>query len=236
MDIIVRACGERTEAKCIELATKQGKVHVIRARPFGECIRQSYRLAMTLPGKWIPMVDADVLLVENSLIRALQYLDREEKKGHKIFCLDGKTKDKIMCCKRRAGIHIYRKIYLKHAMKYIDSNQLKPESHIRRTMTQRGFRTVVGPVIFGYHDYEQYNSDLWRKSFAQSQKLARKIKRSQIRNKWKKLQDKDPDFRVILAAHDAGRVYKGKIIIDKNIDYGAKEGLERLGIEEKGEL
>lgn len=235
MNIIVRCCGERTEKKCIELARKQGNVHIVKTRPFGESIRQSYELAMKFNQKWVPMVDGDVLLIDNSLINGLKFLN--SRRENNIFCLDGKTKDKIMCCKRRAGIHIYRRSLLKHAMKYIDNNQLKPESHVRRTMNRlHGYKTVTGPVVFGYHDYEQFYADYWRKSFAQSQKLARKIRKSQIVKKWKKLASQDQDFKVILAAHRAGKMYTDKIIIDKLKDYGAKEGLRRLGIQEKGKL
>ncbi len=234
MKIIVRCCGERTESKCIELAKKQGNVHIIKTRPFGESIRQSYKLAITFNQEWVPMIDGDVLLIDNSLLKGLKFLNIQ--KDPKIFCLDGKTKDKIMSCTRRAGVHIYRRTLIRQAVKYIDSNQLKPESHIRRTMSKNGYKTVTSPVVFGYHDYEQYYHDLWRKGFAQSQKLARLIRKKQKYKKWKKLALKDRDFTVILAAHRAGNRYTGKIIIDKEIDFGAREGLEKLGIIEKGEL
>jgi hypothetical protein len=234
MDIIVRCCGERTEKKAIELAARQGRVHIVKTRPFGESIRQSYKLALTFDQKWIPMVDADVLLLENSLMKGLKYLST--RNDGKIFCLDGKTKDKIMRCTRRAGVHIYRRSLIRQAIQYIDNNQLKPESFVRRTMNKIGFKTVVGPVVFGYHDYEQYFHDLWRKGFAQSRKLARKIDKKQMDKRWKKYAKTDADYKVILAAHRAGKIYTGKIIIDKNIDFGADQGLKILGIEEKGKL
>jgi hypothetical protein len=234
MKIIVRCCGERTENKCIDLARKQGEVHIVKTRPFGESIRQSYKLALTFNQKWTPMVDGDVLLVDRSLQKGIKYLN--SLRDETIFCLDGKTKDKIMCSARRAGIHIYRNAYIRQAIKYIDNNHLKPESNIRRTMTRNGFRTVVGPLVFGYHDYEQYYADLWRKGFAQSRKLAKLIARKQTYKKWKRLAASDTDFRVIYEAHRAGKLYTGDIIIDKNINFAAAENLKRLGIHEKGKL
>jgi len=235
MNIIVRCCGERTEKKCIQLAKQQGTVHVIKTYPFGESLRQSYKLAMTFKQKWIPMVDADVLLLDNSLIKGIKFLNDNDKKNN-IFCLDGKTKDKIFLNTRRAGIHIYKRSLLEKAYPYIKNTKLKPESYVRRTMSSLGYPTVTGKIVFGYHDYEQYYCDLWRKAFAQSQKLARKIQRTNIRKKWKKRAETDKDFLVILAAHDEGRLYQNKIIIDRRKDYGADEGLGRLGIQEKNIL
>lgn len=235
MQIIVRCCGERTEKKAIALAKKQGDVHIIRARPFGETLRQAYKLAITFKNqKWVPMIDADVLLIDNSLMQGLKYLNKLPYEN--IFCLDGKTKDKIMKTKRRAGIHIYRRILLKNALKYIDNYHIKPESHVRRSMTRQGYRTVTGHITFGYHDYEQYYCDLWRKAFCQSQKLARLIRKTQKHKKWRQWAINDKDYYVIYHAHKAAQKYQDKIIIDKNIDYEAKENLDRLGIIEKGEL
>jgi hypothetical protein len=230
MHIIIRACGERTEEKCIESARNQGTVHIIREIPFGESIRKTYERAIELNQKWIPVIDADVILKSGTLKAAIQYLEQQPKNT---FCLDGKTKDKIMCCTRRAGVHIYRTSMLEMAKQFIDNNQLKPESHVRRSMSKLGYPTTVGKIVFGWHDYEQYYCDLWRKSFAQTRKLARKIKNSGIINKWKRLSKTDEDYQVILLAHIEGNKYKGDIVIDKNIDFNAKEFLTKYGIKEK---
>jgi hypothetical protein len=235
MNIIVRCCGERTEKKCIQLAELQGTVHIIRAYPFGESLRQSYKLGMTFKQKWVPMIDADVILLAGSIIKGIKFLNDNDR-NRNIFCLDGKTKDKIFLNTRRAGIHIYRRSLLEQALPYIKNTKIKPESHVRRTMVKLGYPTVTGKIVFGYHDYEQYYCDLWRKSFAQTQKLAGKIRKTNIRNKWKKRAETDKDFKVILAAHDQGRLYQDRIIIDKRKNYGAEEGLKRLGIQEKNSL
>jgi hypothetical protein len=75
MEIIVRASGERTENECIRLASKQGNVHIIRAFPFGESIRQTYKLALTFNQKWTPVIDADVLLNPDVLDKAIKHLN-----------------------------------------------------------------------------------------------------------------------------------------------------------------
>ena len=232
MEIIIRASGERTENECIKRAKLQGNVHVIRAVPFGESIRQTYQLAIKLNQKWTPVIDADVLLSAGALSHAVRWLDT--CRGN-IFCLDGKTKDKILMRVRRAGIHIYNTSLLHRAIHYIDNNKIKPESHVRHCMEKLGQKTVVGNIVFGFHDYEQYYADLWRKSVCQTKKLGGIIRRSGMVSKWKKLSKTDYDYMVILAAHDHGAGDK-KIIIDSRVTYGAEDGLAALGLAEKREL
>jgi len=229
MKIIIRSIGERTEKECIRRAMLQGEVDVIRAYPFGEAIRQTYLLAMTYNQKWIPIIDADVLLFDGYLEKAIKELNR---KPDNVFCLDGKTKDKIMMKTRRAGIHIYRTALLQTALRHINNEKIKPESNVRRKMTSRGFPTYTGGIVFGLHDYEQYYRDLWRKSVCQTRKLKEATKKLEV---WKKLLRKDLDYLVIYHAHLYGRELITKITIDARLDYGATEGLRNLGIQEKEE-
>lgn len=235
MKIIIRSCGERTEQRCIKLAKKHGHVHVVNAIPFGETLRQSYKLGQTFEQLWIPMVDADVLLYPGTLKTAVTML---KSMNNNIFCWDGNTNDKVMIKKRRAGIHIYRRDLLSQAMQYIDDNKLKPESHVRREMKKNHDAVTHSEgLVFGMHDFEQYYRDLWRKSFAQSRKLAGMIRRNPaIIKRWSRLSLRDNDYKVILAAHKQGRTYRGDIIIDARQNYGASSGLKRLGLKEKGRL
>jgi hypothetical protein len=227
MDIIVRASGERTEQVCIKSCEQQGNVHVIRAYPFGESIRQTYKKAMEFNQEWTPVIDADVVLYKNSIQKGLS----EATIPQNIFCIDGRTDDKIMMKKRRAGVHIYRTALLEKALKFVDDLQLKPESHVRNQMDRLGFPTFSGATSFGRHDFDQYYRDLWRKSFCQTRKLKNMIKdRPHV---WKSLSLTDLDYSVILEAHLCGIKYQGDIIIDARIDYGAEEGLRRLRLTEK---
>ena len=232
MDIIIRASGERTEKKCIELAEKEGHVHVVRAFPFGESIRQTYEMAIDLNNDFIPVVDADVLLKPGVLKQAIQEL---RGKNNNIFCLDGKTNCKIMLQNRRAGIHIYRTALLKDAFKYIDNDHIKPESNVRRSMTADGFPTYSSKLVFGLHDYEQYYKDIWRKVVLQTYKLAKMIRRRP--EKWKRLSKTDLDYLVVFHANNYGKKLDRETFkIDARLDYDAAENLKKLGIEEKGAL
>ena len=235
MDIIIRSCGERTADRCEELAKQHGNTHTILAVPFSESIWQSYQLAIELDQDWTPIIDADVLLYDGVLETAIKGL---QKQPTNVFCLDGKTDDKIFGIPRRAGIHIYRTSMLPTAMNFIAPGKIKPETHIRKEMDKLGGTTCTSKIIFGKHDYEQYYCDLWRKSICQFYKLHGMIEKTKIIDKWKKLSEKDNDFKVILAAHNFAKQYinKNQITIDKKNDYNSNENIEFLGLEEKKEM
>ncbi len=232
MNIIIRTTGERTEKACIESCEQQGNVHIIRAYPFGESIRQTYEKALHLGQYWTPVIDADVVLYPKTISQGIREIPSICVDDN-YFCVDGRTDDKIIMKTRRAGIHIYRTELLETALKYIDSTQLKPESHVRREMERKGFLTFTGKTIFGRHDFDQYYKDLWRKSVCQTKKLAKMIQKNNIRNKWIQLAKVDLDYKVILAAHDWALKNNPEIVIDARIDYDAEEHLAMMGIKEK---
>lgn len=231
MKIIIRSSGERTEDACYKLAKRHGQPEIIRTCPFGESIRQTYDLASNFNQKWTPVIDADVLLYDNTIRHAIQELNQ---KSDKIFCLDGSTRDMVMMKNRRAGVHIYRTELVQQAKKYVDDRHIKPETNVRRHMQKDGFPTWCSPnVVFGQHDYEQYYRDLWRKAVCQTRKLSGMVKKRPA--KWKRLAKRDNDFLVIYNAYLYGIKYVDEIIIDARQDYGALENLRKLKLTEKGE-
>lgn len=232
MNIIVRAIGERTEKECIRRCSLQGHVSVVREYPFGESIRKTYKLALSFIGqKWIPVIDADVLLNNDCLKQAVQRL---QDKSNNIFCWDGHTNDKIMGKNRRAGVHIYNQNLLERGLRFIDNNHIKPETNVRKKMLQQGFLTYKDQkFIFGLHDYEQYYRDLWRKAICQTKKLAKMTGARPA--KWKKLARKDNDFYVIYEAYKWAKKNNPDILIDARMNFDAKWHLDNLGIEEKKE-
>ena len=231
MKIIVRACGERTEKKCIELASLSGDVIVIRETPFAASLKKTYEIGKGLKQKWLPVIDADVLLTPCTIEQAIKELD---KLDDNIFCLDGKTKDKLLCQTRRAGVHIYRVSMLERALKFIDFSHIKPETWARKCMESQGFRTHVGNIVFGLHDYEQFYCDIWRKAVTQTKKLQTKIKKHHEK-KWKE-RIIDLDYKVILHARKWAKYNHPKILMDKNRDYDAVNQLQKMGLTEKGAM
>jgi len=103
-------------------------------------------------------------------------------------------------------------------------------------MDKLGGYTTTSKIIFGKHDYEQYYTDLWRKAVCQTQKLEKMINRKNVVSEWAHKSKRDNDFKVILHAHMHGKKITDRITIDARENYGAKEGLEKLGLQEKGEL
>lgn len=231
MRIIVRACGERTEKRCIELASKVGNVIVVRETPFAESVKKTYQIGKDLKQKWLPVIDADVLLNDGVILQAIRELDSLDER---VFCLDGKTKDKLLCQTRRAGVHIYRVSLLNQALRFIDHTHIKPETWARKCMASQGFRTHVGDIVFGKHDYEQYYFDIWRKAVTQTKKLQTKIKKHHEK-KWKERQS-DLDYKVILHARKWAKYNHPDILMDKKRDYDAVSQIKKMGLTEKEAL
>jgi len=233
MEIIIRASGERTESKCIKLTENQGNVNVIRAFPFGESIRQTYLKAIELKQEFIPVIDADVLIYPHAIQAGIDDI-KKASLTQKIFCLDGKTNDKIFMKNRRAGIHIYKTELLETALQFIDNDHIKPETNVRNNMADLGYKTHVGDIVYGMHDFEQYYKDLWRKAVCQTEKLKKMLKKKP--EKWKKLAKTDNDFLVIYNAHVYGNKFVKDIKIDARMDFDAEKQIKILGLEEKDPL
>ena len=234
--IIIRAAGERTESECVAMAKKQGDVFIVRAEPFGAAIMETYLKALEINAKYTTVIDADVLIYDNVIAPAIKELEKRDKK---IFCLDGKTNDKVMMCPRRAGIHIYKTDLLSIALDFIDFDALKPESNVRNEMAEIGYPTWSGKsLIFGDHDFEQYYNDLWRKSVCQAWKLERMINNRKIKNIWKEKSKHDNDFKVILAGNQwaVKNTKPEEIIIDKRKNFKSNENIKLIGLTEKEEM
>lgn len=235
MKVIVRTVGERTTDECIRRASLIGEVDVISGvTPFCEVLRETLRRGLQYDQPWIPVIDADVLLFDGTIEAALNELESMDS----VFCLDGRTKDKILRVTRRAGVHIFNRSMIETAMQYV-RDSIKPETRCRQAMErEHGAKTHTGHIVFGLHDHEQYYRDLWRKSYLQAQKMGRTIRKAPQHNlnRWPELAETDPDYRVILAAHEAGTRHEGEIPFDATKDHGAVEAIKALGLTEKGPL
>ncbi|MFA5703780.1 MAG: hypothetical protein WC982_09735 [Advenella sp.] len=226
--IIVRTVGERTADECIRRASLEGDVDVISGcTPFFRVLEETYKLGSTYDQEWVPVVDGDVLLTEGKITAAVKVLS--EMNG--VFCLDGKTDDKILNMKRRAGIHIYRRDLMEAALQYV-TESIKPETRARQAMElNHAARTYVGDIVFGLHDYEQYYRDLYRKAYLQVKKLGGKIGR--VKKKYPMWAQNDDDYKAILAGHIAGTERRYKHVFDAAQYYGADDAIARLGLREK---
>ena len=229
MKIIVRTVGERTRDECIRRARLEGDVDVIEGiTPFHEVLRATYETGVRYDQDWVPVVDGDVLLKDGVIAQAVHEL----RYMGNVFCLDGRTKDKILHTVRRAGIHIYNRRMLEQALEYV-KDSIKPETRAREAMANNhNAYTHVGAIVFGYHDYEQYYRDLYRKAYLQTRKLRTKLPR--FMKRWPQLALRDDDYKVIIAANRVAWNRECEVAFDASIYYDADDAIARLGLEEKG--
>lgn len=229
MKIIVRGSGERTQAECIRRANEQGHVElIVGVSPFWRALKETYELGMTFDQPWVPVVDADVLLDPGVIEAAVKELSGSRN----VFCLDGLTHDKVLNTVRRAGIHIYNRDLLETALQYA-TDSIKPETRARQAMEKyHDQRTHVGRIMFGRHDHEQYYRDLYRTAYLQTVKLRTKLPKHV--KQWRQLAKTDDDYRVIMAAHQAGNEARYRHTFDSTEYYGADQALVELGLIEKG--
>lgn len=231
MKIIVRACGERTAQECIRRTAQIGEVVVIEnVFPFREVLRKTLEIGSSFDQKWVPVIDADVLLKPGSVNQAMRQLRGKE---HKVFCLDGLTRDKILNVKRRAGIHIFNRELMPMALDYV-RDSIKPETRVRQSMMGFGYKTYIGGIVFGKHDHEQYFRDIYRKAFIQVRKLGGKIRDLNLDQKWPQLARYDDDYKVVLAARRDSMAGKREIFFDASMYRDlADRAIAELGLKEK---
>lgn len=232
--VVIRSADERTHDVCRELVLKQVSascLSIVQECPFEAALRKCYKIGIDSDAKWMVTVDADVLLMENSIEFLVQ---AAEQMPANYFQLEGRIFDKITGLYRQAGHRIYRTEYLREALKLIpqDGNQIRPEYYTLQHMGQIGYpsRRVAGVV--GLHDFEQYYSDLYRKSFVHA--IKHKWLVSSLIERCTSHLHQDADFLVILKGMWDGLTTDDTVSIDKNkfLD-SSRNVLVNLGLTEK---
>jgi hypothetical protein len=234
--IIIRSAGERTENLCKELVLAQGlpeeDIAVIRQFPFSRALRASYETGIALDRPWTLCLDADVLLLPNSIHEMISLV---EKQDSSVFEIRGLILDKFFGGPRQGGIHLYRTSLLSNALKFIpqDQEQIRPEQHTLDAMKARGFPWKRVDYLIGIHDFEQYYADIFRKCFAQAHKH---LEYAEIFLSFWPLQGiDDTDYIVALKGLMAGLDYRGEVRIDIRQEV-YRERFESLNIAEKPDL
>ncbi len=233
--VIVRAAGERTVDASRKLIEEQGyphEIHVTNEVPFSAAVRKAFNIGISEKRKWTFCVDADVLLRKNSIASLVTYAESQESNA---FVIQGAVHDKFFPFSREAGNHLYRTSLLEKALPLIpeEGKDIRPESFVVRTMGEKGYPKISFPEIVGLHDYEQFNKDIFRKSFVQARKHLSYT--DSIIPFWKEKIDHDEDYRIALNAFSNGLLYREELYINKNQDVYVKKFSE-LKIEEKDAL
>lgn len=159
---IVRTQGERTEARCIELAREQfDAVEVVRVSPFAEAVRQCMRIGMRSGREWMATIDADVL-ISPTYMRDVEPIARRSTAWQLLGTMD----DKLFTGIRVGGVRLWRVSELRHLIRRVSSETARPEAGLCDRIP--GWKYIE--VVTGRHDYEQFYRDLHRKGAAHRRK------------------------------------------------------------------
>jgi hypothetical protein len=236
ISVVIRSAGERTEFLCKELVLAQGihadNIAIIRKAPFSLALQASYEAGMAFNRPWTLCLDADVLLLPDSIHRMVYHAEHQ---GSSIFEVQGLVLDKFFGGPREAGNHVYRTSLLNRALACIpqDPTNSRPEWTTLIAMKSQGFAWRRMNHLVGLHDFEQYYSDIFRKCFIQAHK--HKEFAEIFVSYWPQQAIADYDYQVALKGYIEGLEFAGEVLIDARQDI-YRERFERLHIDEKPEL
>jgi len=234
--VVVRSIGERTEQVCKKIIIDSGvpkdSVFIVSERPFSLCMKKSFELGILQNKKWTFCCDADVLLKSNSLNDLISVAN---KQPDNVFEIQGYVLDKFFGGMRTAGNHLYRTSLLNQCMGYIPEEgvDIRPEYNMLKQMNKLGYPWVLVPVVMGLHDFEQYNKDIYRKSFVQSRKHLKFT--DMFIPYWNRYKGGDNDFEVALSGYLNGLQYNGMIYIN-DTDPVFRDKYNEEGMHEKKPL
>lgn len=236
--IVIRAAGERTEASCraiLEAQVAAENVIVIHEKPFRKAVEKNFILGIERNKKWTLAVDADVLLCHDAVVRMINNAARLDDN---LYVYHGYVLDKLFATYRHGGPHLYRTDKLPQALEHIkryDAKVIRPESDVYRAMAKSGYLVTVDKLILGIHDYEQYYSDLFRKSFFHAIKHDSTAFLRRTLPLWVDQIKHDQDYRVALYGLSYGFMSHDEQV-DVDIDYFNKvtqQAFQNIPLEEK---
>jgi hypothetical protein len=233
--VVIRSVGERTEKLCREIIGTQiahRNIFLVREKPFARAVQRTFQTGIDQGRPWTLAVDADTLLLPGVLQYLCEYAVTQEAD---FFKAQGLIIDKFLSSPRPAGPHLYRTAHLHAALHYIPEcfEDLRPETFILKKMKERGFSVMKADIVIGFHDFEQYYCDIFRKIFLHSKKHPRDAKL--IKTQWAQLAHNDYDYAVALSAYENGLSYRGAVTADADsVHVRYFEALTRaLNIQEK---
>lgn len=232
--VVIRTVDERTLEVCKALVLQQvpeQALYIVSEQPFELTLRRCYEIGINSGAEWMMTLDADVLLRDNAIS---DFLAEAKKLPPDYFQIEGLIYDKLLNRLRKAGHRIYRVQYLSKALEHIpkDRSQVRPESTTLKKMSALGFPSLVVQKVFGIHDYEQYYSDIYRKSFVHANKHAKKA--AEMIPDWQEKARRDPDYLVVLRGFYDGLITSKETCIDAR-DYlaASNKAISELNLVEK---
>lgn len=215
--VVVRSVHERTEQLCCELILAQGvpeeHLFLIHEAPFSAAMKKSFTIGIETNLPWTYCVDADVLLRRGAIEKMIELAEQQRTE---ICEIQGYVLDKFFGGPREGGIHLYRTGLLQRAIEQIPDEgvNIRPEFHTLEALRKLGFPYKQMPVLVGLHDFEQFYSDIYRKSFVQAHKHLRQT--DLFLGVWRAGASMDPDYQVALKGFAAGVEHFSNVYIDIN--------------------
>ncbi len=236
VSVVIRSAGERTEFLCKELVLAEGileeNITIIKKTPFSLALQASYEAGITFNRPWTLCLDADVLLLPDSIQEMADFAGKQKPS---IFEIQGLVLDKFFGGPREAGNHLYRTALLSQALKFIpqEKGNIRPEQNTINAMRSQGFPRKLMNHIVGVHDFEQYYADIFRKSFIYAHKFRQFAEI--VVSYWPQQGIMDPDYKIALKGFVHGLEHKEEVQIDARREI-YRELFENLQIVEKPEL
>ena len=158
---IIRSVGERTERLCIESVERclpSSRIHILKnVYPFHNAVKQMFNIAKKHKYDWYLGLDADVILIEHWLKRAIYTVENLQNQHYKIeFPLFDRFLKQTMY-----GVHFYNNLFTEEANTILNETKdnTKPEGNIRHKISCPQYLDRCGHI--GYHGYNQYYRDYW---------------------------------------------------------------------------
>ena len=163
--VILRTSSESTENLSVDLINRQITKNDLLIKcsevPFFKTLERAYEIAYDKKYLWTLMIDADVLI--NS--RSIENIIALGTKNKNCLVIQGYVLDYLYGGPRSGGLHLYsyeaiKKIYdLSPNIK----TKLRPETYCKELICPNGYRFLSVPLIFGIHDFFQFDNDYYRK-------------------------------------------------------------------------
>jgi hypothetical protein len=173
--VIIRSSGERTEGLCRYAIERNGvpreNIHLVKnIKPFSQALKKGYELAINLDKKYTFFVDADMVVMDDSLALMLQIAERLPSNT---FFVNPLAYDCFSETILPNGPHLYRTKHLPEALKYIpkEKDSKRPETFTTKRMYKEGYQLVYLDFPTAYHEFEQYYKDIFGRVLNKMQKL-----------------------------------------------------------------
>jgi len=234
--VVIRSAGERTEQLCKKLLSgilDESQIFIIREYPFESVLRKSFQIGIDSKSKWLFVVDADLLILPETLVNVL---DEANSEPVEIFHIQGIIYDKFFQDYRKAGPRLYRVNSLQRAIELIpkDREEIRPEFSTIKRMEAESYKSKSSDIVFGVHDFEQYYTDIYRKCVVHAFKHRDEI--DKLIKKWITNID-DDDYKIALGAClDAFSLYESVSIDKRLFEARGQQFLNRIGTPEKNDL